>query len=303
MIRIGMAFGAAEPGQTGAFHGSVWAGILNGFDAERAEAEDWPGSGAGHRRLEGARITRLWDPNRERAERMARVFGINTVCDSYEELAEDVDAGLIGEDGRFDKLTYARPFLERGLPTYMDKPLALQADEAREIVAFAAEHNAPLLSCSGWRYCDGAQHLRAQMDEIGGARLLIGIMSMSSFDVYAIHGVEMALGLMGAGVAGVANVGDEGRDIVRLRWEDGRQATLHMYDRSIRGGRRFIVYGPDGHAETADFGEIHPPLLEVFLQMCRTREMPIPAEEMVESVAIVEAIERARETGVEESPA
>ncbi|MFW5868225.1 MAG: Gfo/Idh/MocA family protein [Armatimonadota bacterium] len=302
MIRIGMAFGAAEPGQTGAFHGSVWAGILNDFDAERAEAEDWPDSGAGHRRLEGARITRLWDPNHERAERMARVFGIETVCDSYEELAEDVDAGLIGEDGRFDKLTYARPFLERGLPTYVDKPLALQADEAREIVTFAAKHDAPLMAGSGWRFCDGARHLREQMAEFGGARLLIGIMSMSSFDVYAIHGVEMALGLMGAGVAGVANVGEEGSDIVRLRWEDGRQATLHMYDKSIRGGRRFIVYGPDGHAETADFGEIHPPLLEVFLRMCHTREMPIPADEMVEAVAIVEAIGRARGGCVEVTP-
>jgi virulence factor len=303
MIRIGMAFGAAEPGQTGAFHGSVWAGILNGFDAERAEAEDWPDTGAGHRRLEGARITRLWDPNHERAERMARVFGIETVCDSYEELADDVDAGIIGEDARFDKLPFARPFLERGLPTYLDKPLALRASEAREIVAVAERHGAPLLSCSGWRFCDAAEYLRAQMSAIGGAELLIGVVSMSSFDVYAIHPVEMTLGLMGAGVAGVANVGEAGRDVARLRWEDGRQAVLHMYDRSIAGGRRFIVYGPDGHAETGDFGEIHPPLLEVFLQMCRTREMPIPAEEMVEAVAIVEAIQRTRGSCAEESPA
>jgi len=290
MIRVGMAFGAGNKGETGSFHGNVWAGILNGFEAARAEAEDWPDMGAGHRRLEGARITRLWDPNRENAERMARVFGIETVCDSYEELAEDVDAGLIGEDGRFDKLTYARPFLERGLPTYIDKPLALKADEAREICALAEAHGAPMFSCSGWRFCDGAQHLRAEMAEFGGARLLIGIVSMSKFDVYAIHPVDTALGLMGSRVAGVANAGDVGRDITRLRWEDGRQAVLHMYDRSIAGGRRFIVYGPDGHAETADFGEIHPPLLEQFLQMCRTTEAPVSSAEMIEAARIVEAI-------------
>ncbi len=302
MIRIGMAFGAAEPGQTGAFHANVWAGILNGFDAERAEAEDWPDTGAGHRRIEGARITRLWDPDRERAERMARVYEIETVCDSPEELAEDVDAGIIGEDARFDKLPYAQPFLERGLPSYLDKPLALRADEAREIVAVAERHGAPLLSCSGWRFSDGAEYLRAQMSATGGAELLIGVVSMSSFDVYAIHPVEMALGLMGAEVAGVANVGEEGRDVARLRWEDGRQAVLHMYDRSIKGGRRFLIYGPDGHAETADLGEIHPPLLEAFLEMCRTRVSPVPAGEMVEAVAIVEAIKRTRGGKMEEAP-
>jgi len=281
----------------------VWASILNGFDAERAQAEDWPDMGAGHRRLEGARITRLWDPNRENAERMACVYGIETVCDEPEQLADDVDAGLIGEDGRFDKLTYARPFLERGLPCYVDKPLALRADEAREIVALSERHGAPMLSCSGWRFCDGAQHLRAQMADIGGARLLIGIVSMSKFDVYAIHPVDMALGLMGPGVAGVVNAGDEGCDVVRLRWEDGRQAVLHMYDRSIAGGRHFMVYGPDGHAETGDLGEIHPPLLEQFLQMCRTGESPLASKEMVEAVEIVESIRPARGGLAEESPA
>ena len=302
MIRIGMAFGAAEKGQTGSFHGSVWAGILNGFDAERAREQVWPDMGAGHRRLEGARITRLWDPDRERAERMARVFGIGTVCDEPEELAEDVDAGLIGEDGRFEKLPFARPFLERGLPTYIDKPLALRSEEAREIVSVAEQHGAPMLSCSGWRFCAGAQHLRSKMAEIGGARLLIGIVTMSRFSVYAIHPVDTALGLMGAGVAGVANAGEEGRDVVRLRWEDGRQAVLHMYDRGIAGGRRFIVYGPDGHAETADFGEIHPPLLEQFLQMCRTGRPPVSSAEMIEAVEIVEAIVPLRGRCVEESP-
>jgi len=302
MIRIGMAFGAAEHGETGSFHGNVWASVLNGFDPERAEAEDWPDIGAGHRRLEGARITRLWDPNRERAERMARVYGVETVCDTPEELAEDVDAGLIGEDGRFAKFPYARPFLERGLPCYLDKPLALDTDEARGIVAFAREHGAPMLSCSGWRFCDGAQYLRGRYESIGGPKLLIGIMSMSSFDVYAIHAAYMTLGLMGAGVAGVANSGEEGRDVVRLRWEDGRQAVLHLYDKRIAGGRRFIVYGPDGHAETADFGEIHPPLLEAFLQMCRTGESPVPPGEMIGAVAIIEAIERARDAAVEVSP-
>ncbi|MGI5819868.1 MAG: Gfo/Idh/MocA family protein [Armatimonadota bacterium] len=303
MIRIGMAFGAAEQGQTGSFHANVWAGILNGFDAERAKAEHWPDTGAGHRRVEGARITRLWDPDHERAERMARVFGIETVCDSYEELADDVDAGIIGEDTRFDKLPYARPFLERGLPCYLDKPLALRADEAREIVAVAGRHGAPLLSCSGWRFCDGARSLREQMPAIGGAQLLIGVVAIARFDVYAIHSVEMALGLMGSGVVGVANVGEEGRDIARLRWEDGRQAVLHLSDSSIARGRRFMICGPGGCAETADLGEIHPPLLEVFVRMCRTGEMPIPPEEMVEAVAIVEAIERLRGSEVEDSPA
>ena len=294
MIRIGMAFGAGAKGETGSFHANVWAAILNGFDAERADAEGWPLIGEDQRQIEGARIVALWDPNRENAERMARVFGIETVCDSPEELAQGVDAGLFAETGRFDMLPYARPFLERGLPCYLDKPLAQRAEKAREIVDFARKHDAPLLSCSGWRFCDGAAQLHSQMDAIGGARLLIGVVNLASFEVYAIHGVEMALGLMGPGVAEVASVGEEGRDVALLRWPDGRQAVLHLYDRSIAAGRRFIVYGPDGCAETDDLGEIHQPLLERFLSMCRTGESPLSDPEMVEAVEIVEAIREGR---------
>lgn len=293
MIRLGMAFGAGEQGETGSFHANVWASILNGFDATRAEAVGWPQIGSDQRRLEGARIVRLWDPSRANAERMAQVYGIEEVCDSPEELAQGVDAALFAETGRFDMLPSAAPLLERGIPCYLDKPLAQAADRAREIVDFARRHDAPLLSCSGWRFCDGAEQLRAQMAEIGGAELLVGIMNLASFDVYAIHGIEMALGLLGPGVEHVTSVGQEGRDVACLRWPDGRQAVLHLYDRSIKAGRRFIIYGPDGCAEVSDLGEIHQPLLQQFLDMCRTRESPLADEEMIEAVTVLEAV-RAR---------
>ncbi len=290
MVRIGMLFGAGSKGETGSFHSNVWASILNGFDPARAQAEDWPQIGGDQPRIDGGRIVSLWDPDRERARRMARVYGIERACDSPEELADSVDAALFVEDGSFDKLPHIRPLLERGLPCYLDKPLAQRAEEAAEIVDLAHRHGAPLLSCSGWRFCDGAGYLREQMDQIGGAKLLIGIISMSSFDVYAIHGVEMALELIGSGVEEVTGIGREGARVACLRWSDGRQAVLHLYDRSIRAGRRFIIYGPDGPAETADLGEIHPPLLERFLEMCRTRESPLDNAEMIEAVEILERI-------------
>lgn len=298
MIRIAMAGGAAGEGKRGSFHGNAWAAALNGVDRERIERAGWNDRGTDQRRVDGGKIVKIFDPNTPNARKMAEAFGIDEVAGSPEDLAEDVDAGLIVEPGTFDHLAWARPFLERGLPVYLDKPLALTAEGAREIVAVAEEHGASLLSCSGWRYSDGAERLRAA--DLGEPQLLVAMTAVTDFDVYAVHPVDMAVGLLGADVQGVANLGVEGREIVRLRWNDGRMATLHIYDRRFAAmGRQFHLFGPAGAAAVADLGAVHPPLLERFLEMCRTKDSPISGEEMIRVIECVEAIREARRQGEE----
>jgi len=61
-----------------------------------------------------------------------------------------IDAVLLanaGGDGN-SHLDLIRPFLEKGLPAYIDKPMAFTAKQAREIVALAERHRAPVYSTS-----------------------------------------------------------------------------------------------------------------------------------------------------------
>lgn len=295
MITIAMAGGAVDPGRTGAFHGNAWCAILNGFDEQRAAQFGWSDAGTAQRRVEGGRIVRLYDPATANARRMAAVFGIDEVVTAPERLAEGVDAGIVVEDGRFDKLPLARPFLERGLPCYLDKPLALRAEDARSIIDLARESGAPLLSCSGWRFSDGARRLHAATDEVGGPQLLTAVLGVGDFDVYAIHPIELALTVLGPGVGSVADAGEEGRRLLRLGWSDGRQAALHVLDRALVRGRRFTLHGPEGAVSVGDLGEIHPPLMERFLTMCRTGGSPLSDGEMLEAIEVLEAARGAAE--------
>lgn len=298
MIRIGLTAAVAFEGTRGCHHGNAFASMFNGWDRERAQQLGYPTGGAGDTRVEGARVVRIYDPDREAAEMMAEIYSIDEVVDSPEALTEGVDAVIAADSGEYDKWKLVVPALEAGLPTFIDKPLAETAEQARRIVDLAAAHNAPLMSCSSFRWCDGAWEMREQLARIGQVQLLVGVSGQGQFHIYAIHPTEFVYGILGPGTASVVNVGAEDRDIVRLRRHDGCQVVLNMYWREvISGGQMFTACGDGGWHTVTRLGALYDPMLEAFLTMVRTGEMPISADEMVEVIAVVEAARRSREQG------
>ena len=303
MIKIGITAAVRFEGERGCHHGNAFSSMFNGWDKAKAEELDWPTGGAGDIRIEGARVVKIYDEDREGAEIMAQVYGIDEVCDTPEELTEGVDAGIIADSGEFDKVKYAPPFLEKGLPLFVDKPLAEFADDAQGIVDLAAANGAPLMSCSGYRWADGAEEMRSHLGELGTIELLQGLCGQGKYHVYAIHPIEFAYGILGAGTTSVINVGAEDRDIVRLARADGKQVLLTMYWREvIQGGMHFTVCGSQGWYAMDQMGAVYERMMGEFLKMCETREMPISGEEMVEVIRVVEAARTSREQGGVEVP-
>src|SRR5581483_6305167 len=80
-----------------------------------------------------------------------RKYGIEILNDPAE-LFGKIDAVLIESvDGSVHR-ERALPFLERGIPTYVDKPFACSLDDARAIVETAERKHLPLMSSSSLRY-------------------------------------------------------------------------------------------------------------------------------------------------------
>jgi len=120
-------------------------------------------------RARGFRLVRLYDPDRKAAERMAAAFrGRPRVCDRLEEVSEEVDLVFIaneGGDGR-DHLRLARPGLMKGVPTFVDRPLARTVRQAREMIRLARGHRAVLLSCSHMRLSPQVLRFRNRFAEL-----------------------------------------------------------------------------------------------------------------------------------------
>jgi virulence factor len=206
-----------------------------------------------------------------------------------------IDAVLIESVDGSVHLERARPFLEAGLPTFVDKPLACSSADAREMARLAKEHGAPLFSSSSLRYAEDVAQFPERKEETG-AILGCDIFCPASthprnpgFYHYGIHGVEPLYTLMGAGCKTVWCVFDEKQEVVCGRWSDGRIGTV----RGIRTGR-------SGYAFTAfcekkldhvpiGTGTIYRELLKRIVPMFETRKAPLEISETLEIIRFIEA--------------
>ena len=151
MIKLGIisaaTYGASYRGEDvprtpGSFHGTAFSSTYNGFDEAKAKQWQWTFA-SGEKRIEGAKIVKVWDPHKEWAERLAETCYISEVCDTPEDCADDVDGVIIVDDGSGDQSKYAEYSLRKGIPTFCDKPLAMTARRAKEIANLVRETGTP----------------------------------------------------------------------------------------------------------------------------------------------------------------
>jgi len=177
--------------------------------------------------LDGAQVIALCsqDNSPERIEQLQHDFGIETVLYSPADLVPLVDAALMLGRAGSRHAAQAMPFLEAGLPCFVDKPFAHDLDDAWAMVQAAEAHGAPLMSCSGLRFCD---ELAAALDELQEEVLHASLVGPGELYFYGIHLTDLLNAVMGPGVECVANLGERDFDLLSVSYGDGRSASLQL---------------------------------------------------------------------------
>ncbi|MBI5831233.1 MAG: Gfo/Idh/MocA family oxidoreductase [Armatimonadetes bacterium] len=306
MLRISLV-SAATYGQhertIGSFHGTAFSTAFNGWDEAAAQSFGGTFVRAG-RRLEGARVVKVWDPDRDAAERLARSCHIDQVVDSPEAAAEGVDALIVVDDGSREQWRLALPALAKGLPVFIDKPLAVRAAEARAVLDFAAAHQAPVMSASSLRYVPDIQALRAEAGALGNVSMATTICG-NELVYYGIHALEMAYEVLGDAMRGqarsVLNVGQDGRNICRVRYASGLDLVLMVAEGEyMQASYQLSVFGRSGwRTVQPDLTDLYYFLLERFLDLVRGGQPPVSIDEMHEVIAVLEAGKRSLAIGAE----
>lgn len=262
-------------------------------------------------RVEGARVVAGCSlpsaVSPERVDGFVRTFreelGLPLVA-KPEDLIGMVDGVLIESVDGSVHLERARPFLAAGLPTFVDKPFASSVRDAREMIALAEKHGAPLFSSSSLRYAPELVTLMNSEDQTGR---VLGCDAYSPASLhprnpglfhYGIHGVETLFAVMGPGCESVACVTTPGADGVTGRWRDGRVGTL----RGLRSGasgygftafcEKKVVHVPLGTRY------IYRELLKKVVELFQTRRPPVAPAHTLELMAFIEgALASARSDG------
>lgn len=293
-------------------HPYSWSAIVNGFDAAAMAACPYPiirtylgAQPVGSVRIPGAQVTHLWTDQPADAAGVAAAALIPHIVARPEDVLGQVDAVLIATDDGFDHVRRAQPFVEAGLPVFVDKPLALTVEDLRTFVAWERA-GARLLSSSGLRYApELVPYLAgAANPALGELRWISGV-STKTWERYGIHLLEPIARVLGPGFESVrlespvAGAAPPSVEVAHLTHRSGVPITLPVIS---DGGSTFgtmHLCGTAGQATvrcTDTYGAFRGQLL-AFLDYVRTGRPPYPFAETVEYMAVLMAGLRSRNEG------
>lgn len=244
--------------------------------------------------LEGAVVAALCnqDDDPARIASLQKEWGIEIVVENPRDMLGMVDAALVcSRDGSLH-FEQARPFLEEGMPVFVDKPFALSLDDAQDMLGLALATGAPLMSASGLRY---AEELESALNEIGDNEIVHAtLIGPGELFFYGIHLTDVLIAAMGPGVEAVSNVGEVEFDLLSVTYGDGRSASLQLLrDPAPRHqGTFFTQDGSESfaiHAHT-----FYMRMMRQFLAMIDTGEPPVAYEDMLEAILVLLAADRSQ---------
>ena len=126
MIKIGI-IGMS----TGNAHPYSWSSIINGkFDSDEINNAGYPAVSAYLQAnvdtlgINAAKVTHVWTQDKEISASIAKSSIIENVSGSLEDMVGSVDAVMLSRDDPENHVAMAKPFIDAGIPIFIDKPLA-----------------------------------------------------------------------------------------------------------------------------------------------------------------------------------
>jgi hypothetical protein len=225
------------------------------------------------------------------------------IVDSIEALLARVDVVLLESvDGR-PHLGQARPVLKAGKQLFIDKPLAANLADAREIARLSKETGTPFFTCSCSRFVDQVQAMKTRGDlgtiqKAQGSSPLNALKGHPDLYFYGIHGIEALYAVMGPGCMRVSRKVEGNMDITTGTWHNGR---VGVYRGVKKGDYKPIlkVWGEKGEAETS-CGFSYDGLLEEMARFFQTGRAPIDPAETLEIFTFMSAAQLSLERGGKE---
>ena len=231
------------------------------------------------------------------AEHVARCSRIPNVVKKPADVIGEVDAVLIATDKGWEHVERARPFVEAGLPVFIDKPLCDSEPDLKTFHRWVREGR-NILTSSGMRYAKEFMAVKSRLSEIGEPRLLLNT-TPKTWERYGIHAVEGLYPILGPGYVSVRNTGSSDRNIVHCKHRCGAD-VIFVASKDMYGAFcRLTAMGTRGtlNAACEDTFFAFKGQLLAFVNFLRTGNRPFPWSETVELMKILIAGIRSRDEG------
>jgi hypothetical protein len=189
-----LRIGAIAVGESSHMNYNIWAPM---FNPEVPEA--WP-VGRTTRML----ITHCWDKDAKTSQDFAKKYKCETVKNYYDMVGK-VDGMVFAgfnECKWWPKLV--KPYLEAGIPCFINRPFSYSMKDARYMVELSKKHNAPILCTDTHEYMQQMYVAKAKVQELlSQKRTIIGAHSTNpsgEYPAHGIHGLYYLLSVLGTDI-------------------------------------------------------------------------------------------------------
>ena len=275
-------------------HPYSWSAIFNGYDTGAMAQCPFPAIPAyldkepkDTLRIPNVLVTHIWTDDPADAQQVAKASLIPNIARKAEDVIGEVDAVIVATDRGHEHVERCRPFVEVGLPVFVDKPLVDNEDDLRTFSQWVKEGK-PLMSSSCMRYAKEFLPYRISTHELGELRFA-SITTPKSWERYGIHALEGIYPVLGPGFISARNTGSSHRNIVHFTHERGIDVVAAAIEDMYGSFGILELCGTTGHTEVAfsDTFYAFKKQLEAFVSYLRTGIRPFPFSETEELMKMV----------------
>lgn len=271
----------------------------------RTQAQDCPPD----QRVEGMRVINCLrfpspfqsEPDQDKRQKQMEEWGVKVTKDIGESL-EGIDAIMLEINDPSLHLKYFKGVMDEEKPIFLDKPPADNFKNAKEIFSLAEEKKLRIFSASSLRFTPEVIHLSADASKPKIA-MSIGPLGKppagSGIIWYGVHAAEMLQGLMGTGAKKVWARKDPLGIVSMIEYFDGRRGIIQLNDADWHYA--LLAQGEQGiKSFNVDTSFLYTDLLKRIKEFFKGAEPPVSMDESLEIQAILDAIEKSVNEGIEQ---
>jgi len=248
--------------------------------------------------IPGAKITHICCTGyaeREMAEHMAKASNIENVVDDPLEMLGKVDAVICATDVGDEHIERCKPFLDAGIPMFIDKPLVNKEEDLKTFIQWRKEGK-QFITCSSLRFAKEYAPYHGSTYEFGKLMYICSPMS-KKWETYGIHALEQMYPILGPGFVSVQSTGTFERSHMHIIHESGCCVDIPQGIGMAGAGILLIGSAGSAYLNSMDSYYDFKTQLVKFVHWLRTGEEPFPFDETIELMKMVVAGLRSREEG------
>ena len=252
------------------------------------------------RSVSGARVTHVWGETAAHARKAAGSGQIPTIVSEPEQMIGKIDGVVVDHRHAAEHLPAAKPFLEDGIPLFVDKPFCYRTSEGRRFLSRARKLGVPVCSFSVLPKQSAFENLQKRVRVLGQLETVVttGACDIKSkwggIFFYGIHQVDMQLRLLGYDFyRGQVSKGKGQNHTASIFYRNGAVGTMNLIGAS-RAGFHVSVVAEKGRADEviAMDESMYLAGIKDFVRMFKTGKTDETEQTMLGPVGVLQGLEK-----------